>query len=347
MGKTTTYVSLAMLFCFANLVLLSTAALLYGDNLKIEYHLDKTVVLSLIFLVTISCIIVSYCITKIFGKDFFQILSKSLILIFISTFSLNIIGFIKCLFSMASYNDILYKCKFFTIRYLYSKEDLLIYLASYYEKISEEARALTRKEKLKILSDAKTIDGVKEKVDAYVHYEQTNGWPKIQEICNTAINWGLEHPYILVSGVAVASSTLIYPMYKVLVNQYNIYTLANGVSMMSTEIQTQSNRSNELAELVQSLLKVTVKINYDNKLTIGVLADFLDVQCDIIPVINIPDNEKTNLMSHIVSNIKKLATIIDANKAAEIVSTLESNITKTQTSQYFQGQGHILGGEEK
>lgn len=114
-----------------------TILFFFNEEIIIETHMEKESILFFLAIAIGSIVLISYIIGKLFVKNILELLIRGFIGIFISLFSLNIYTFIKSIYSLITYNDILYKGRLFTIKYIYKKEELMQYINSYYVENSK------------------------------------------------------------------------------------------------------------------------------------------------------------------------------------------------------------------
>jgi len=315
--KITKLLTFTLIIIFGHITFLSTLGVLFSENLYIEWNYDNKLVIIILILVVGSTGIVSYLISKIFEKNIYEVLAKSTIGVLISLFSLNIYTFIKSILSIIKYNDKIFECKFFTIRYIYTKEELIKFVKIYYNKISSGEKNLTRKERIQILGDAKTIESAKANVEAYINYEKTFWWPKVQEVFNSVINWGLDHPILFTAGFATASTIVLYPIYKILVNQYNISSISDTVSNLAEHMQKEEdkfthieNALNSLSNAVSLLSKAVVKLNINAKDGLTIIASFINIEFLLVDSLGLNASQKNNVKAYFVSFTERLAELL-------------------------------------
>lgn len=327
-----------ILLITAHIIFLSTISLIFSDQLVIESHFNANLLFLLGGMFLLSIYIISFSLSKIIGQKLSIIIMRTIIGLLLSLFSVNILSLFTILKSIMNYQDVLFTNRFITIKYLYSKQELYFFIDKYYQELSNTFDKLTAQTKQQILGDARTIDAVKVNVEAYVNYQKTAWWPKftnfVSESLSWGVSWGFDHPVILSSGIFLLTGIIGYPLYKILKNQYNIYTIAISVGDLAQEVTDTTSRLDHLENACKLLIYAISKMNLNNKEIMRILSIYFGMESEIVETLNLDPEAKHNLRTHILSFTESIRNmLLETEKAPKLEELI-----------VFNGEGHRLGG---
>lgn len=334
-NKTVALLSYNLLILVSYVIIIITLYTLFEDSIYIETHINEKVIYLAFGILTISVAIVSLALSKIIGEKIYESIMRLTLVMFMSSFSLNIVSLFQIAIKILGFNDIVYRSKFFTIHYKYSKKELLMYLSKYYEDMTGGERILPMKEKLKILSDAKTIAQVQENVEKYYNLELNSWSTKFYKILTYCTEWCFEHPYVAGAAIISISGSILFPCIRSIYNQYNIYKVTTSVSEINESVNLLSSENQTLVNACVRLESAISKLNINTLNVISVLSDYLHFTVQCLPSFNLKENQQKVFVFNISEFQKRLAGVETPAIVSEIAKNPTSNVRTA---------GHLLGG---
>lgn len=164
----TQLVIINLIITYYLIIIFSIGNGMFQDHIKIEYHIDKTtlIVTCLILLISFIGIIfgIIWGLSKIFKEKKVLMGLRVLIGMLISTIFLNIYTISKIFNTIVDFRDIIYKGDYFTIYYIYTRDDLLALILPLYRHLIRKHRVFTPEEKDFILDQAQNIAELKQNI---------------------------------------------------------------------------------------------------------------------------------------------------------------------------------------
>jgi len=330
-----------------------------GSRIGLEFHFNEVLLLGGTIGSFFLIIIVAKILELFFKIDFKQITLISISTLVYTFFSINIINVIKIIYNILTFNDIILSNKFVTIRYFFTKDELISLIPVFHKKITGQARIFNPEQKIKILDKATSAIELKNNLEAFLIAEQ-EALKSNKNLINQIINYMWVNPYIV--GAVAGTVTIIigFTAYKYYSDIIHWHHANKNIRDVHNQVEHNLHLIKLLQEKLVKILEILNIHDNNNKFTnyailslLGSLGNFFLVGFEmtenkIEPKLKINPIALTKLLDNLNSlgnDTKRVTDYLENN------GNSNENLTpiaafRPYTGQPFTGQGYKLGTKE-
>lgn len=305
---------------------LTSIYVLFADRIKIQTHIEPKILSLITILFILSLFLISFTLSKLINEKLHQSLMRIILTLILSFLGMNLLTVGQMLYSITHFHDIIYYGKFFTINYIYTKEELFNYIPYLYQTMGGEVKVLLLKDQKLILGNATTIRELQENVANFIQLEQNPSfWTKIKKAATNlfleAINWGISNPVPAfgISTVFIALIAFSIPSFRELYNSYNILKLSSNVDSLNQSVSTLGTDLTNI-NTITNVMNTSILEVSNNELNLRrILSGFIYFNSLSIEAFNLTETQKLNYKSYMIMFLDALSGLEEAEELTDLI----------------------------